>query len=607
MAFDVREYAKKRKENEASGNNSSSGGGGFDVQGYVKQRNLSKVGEYLNSSLKSWNEKNNSAINEFNTRFKENKYRGDASDWYTDFGSRINELRVDADNMKSLIEEYKDYLDEDFVSSVTKAFDSNSINYSQMVKLAADDKDYWSNWDTEDAYNAYMAEQKAQEEEQTKLLSYDLEGGKTEIEFWEDLLAPYTSEIPSYGRNDSDMVGTPQSKVDAYQQRNQEFYMANAMTIEEAEAMLAEKKLTYSRAKRAQEAEQLASVANPESKNYDPAFAEKSQYKSTATDAWHSGITTDFGMGYKDLTYEYINGDEDFRADVNAKHVAWSFAKGDTDSQYERAGYDHITEDEVALYNYYYNTSGKEKAEEYLDSIEEKLQTRLGVEKAGGVNDKLGGAYIFAVEAGLEQFTSGVKNMFSSEDYIPASATQVASGIVREGLADTGAKLPDWLGGASLGQAAYDVLNTTSNMLPSILTSAAVNTVAPGAGAVVGVGLMGTSAGGHAKAEMLNLGYSKEQANTYGIMVGAAEAGMEYLLGGITKLGGVLPDGITGKILSKVDNAIARTAIKIGGSMVSEGVEEGFRLLLNGKVPKLTTDYKKYNENAVNEFLQLIK
>lgn len=38
-----------------------------------------------------------------------------------------------------------------------------------------------------------------------------------------------------------------------------------------------------------------------------------------------------------------------------------------------------------------------------------------------------------------------------------------------------------------------------------------------------------------------------------------------------------------------------------------EGVEEGFRLLLNGKVPKLTTDYKKYNENAVNEFLQLIK
>lgn len=37
-----------------------------------------------------------------------------------------------------------------------------------------------------------------------------------------------------------------------------------------------------------------------------------------------------------------------------------------------------------------------------------------------------------------------------------------------------------------------------------------------------------------------------------------------------------------------------------------DGVEKGFRLLLEGKVPMLSTDYKKYNENAVNEFMALI-
>lgn len=37
-----------------------------------------------------------------------------------------------------------------------------------------------------------------------------------------------------------------------------------------------------------------------------------------------------------------------------------------------------------------------------------------------------------------------------------------------------------------------------------------------------------------------------------------------------------------------------------------DGVEKGFRLLLEGKVPMLTTDYKKYNENAVNEFMDLL-
>ena len=38
-----------------------------------------------------------------------------------------------------------------------------------------------------------------------------------------------------------------------------------------------------------------------------------------------------------------------------------------------------------------------------------------------------------------------------------------------------------------------------------------------------------------------------------------------------------------------------------------EGVEKGFRLLLENKVPLLTTDYKKYNENAINEFYSLLE
>lgn len=37
-----------------------------------------------------------------------------------------------------------------------------------------------------------------------------------------------------------------------------------------------------------------------------------------------------------------------------------------------------------------------------------------------------------------------------------------------------------------------------------------------------------------------------------------------------------------------------------------KGVEEGFRLLIDGKVPMLTSDYEKYNENALAEFKELI-
>jgi len=49
---------------------------------------------------------------------------------------------------------------------------------------------------------------------------------------------------------------------------------------------------------------------------------------------------------------------------------------------------------------------------------------------------------------------------------------------------------------------------------------------------------------------------------------------------------------------------------KNNGTLVensSEGVEKGFRLLLEGKVPMLATDYKEYNETAVSEFLALLQ
>ena len=41
-------------------------------------------------------------------------------------------------------------------------------------------------------------------------------------------------------------------------------------------------------------------------------------------------------------------------------------------------------------------------------------------------------------------------------------------------------------------------------------------------------------------------------------------------------------------------------------SVTFEGVEEGFRLLIDGKVPMLTSDYAEYNKNALEEFKKII-
>ena len=523
------------------------------------------------------------AKNALREKYKEYApYREDSSEWLSSVTEQNSSLAKEAESIKAMLQQYKSLFGEDYINSISDAFDSNLKLQNDILSASKQDYKYWSNWDTEADYYKYLDEQ----EEYNKMLTYDLKGAKAEIDYWEERLAPYTSEIPSYSRNDSEMVSTPQDKAAILQQRRQDFYMANAMSLDDAEAMLAEKKRYYKQAERAQYKHQFEVVADKESEYYDPDFAEKSTYIAPNADA----IKNDpVGSSLYTKINEGISSSSD-------------------------SLYKHLNKQEIAIFNYHYNTEGYGKAQEYLNSLKETLTYREGAEIAGS-KDSTFSKILFGFEAGLDQFASGMQSLFSDEDYIVPSATQVASGIIREDLADNGiplwynfkeGKWEDKIFGASSAQIGYDALNTTSNMLPSILAGAAVELAVPTigegfataaalmkagkiAGQVTSGAVMGMSSAGHGRAEMLNLGYSKEQANAYGLMVGASEAGLGYLLGGISSFGGVLPDGITSKILTKVDNALARTAIQLGGKIGSEALEEGLQTVIEPWLKEIAT------------------
>lgn len=242
--------------------------------------------------------------------------------------------------------------------------------------------------------------------------------------------------------------------------------------------------------------------------------------------------------------------------------------------------YSKMTDEEVSVYNYYL---GKEKAgviakgtaQKYLDSINETLNMRVASGWYDGMKDNTPLEMVFGVVAGLDQFKSGMVNLFSSNG--TATPYQYTSGMVRENLAD--ADNINILGN-SLAQTAYDAITTTSNMLPSIGVSMLANAILPGSGQVIGAGLIGASASGNAYQQMLNLGYSDGQSRAYSLLVGLSEAGLEYALGGVKALGGKLTNNAIGKLASKVNNAIGRIAIEYGGEMLSEGVEESLQEIL---------------------------
>lgn len=520
----------------------------------------------------------------------------DVSTWYSkvsDIGKRSSSY-LSGDGYKkadtSLADEIETYLSQAAdVGQFIRANKSNFSNYDdtistyyQAVNYLRDLKsgvkssnEYYSQWKSEEDYNSYVAQQKDYEAKK----SFDVSAGEKEITELKKKRSELANATTSRQPASSYLIGSPVNATSPYA-ASQSSGTYNK-ELADLDALISQKSAYLNQAKRIQEGIALAGVV--ESADFD----DYKGYSSTKSDSAWGRLTSDYGMGYDDLTYEYINNKNGIRNEIKQKARSYSSDSpfDDGESIFEQKGYDHLNHSEISIYNYYYAKEGKEAAEKYLDSIQETLNQRKATSMYGHLEDNTALELAFGVAAGLDQFESGMKGAWKAvigdDSYTPQSATQMASGMVREDLADVGYKLPDWLGGASFGQVGYDTITTTSNMAPSILTSLAIGMVNPAAGSAwatagqwAGNALLGASAAGGAYQEALNEGFSKDQARGYAILVGGSEIVMEKVLGGISALGGNALGKYFTKNISNADNALKMIAKRLGGSMISEFTEE---------------------------------
>lgn len=578
------EYMRKKKEEEEKNNlgtkaeNSTTtkkiGGAssGISFEDYMYE---TKVGSKVTvDSVKKWFSDADSTINSLNDYYTQNQGKYNAN-YGSEYMAKIRELNDSYDTISAFVNHNKDGF-EDY-DSISNALSQYKSYLSEAYMHTVRQRKYYGQWENEDAYNSDVAAQKEYEE----LSTLDLDALKKDVDYYqtqvdnvknlERMIGQLDGEISTY-KYAANFSADARAKLAELENRKavweQKLKEAKAEGYDKALSDLTAK---YNRAKHIQNGIQLTNDALDADD-----FEEKSGYVSTKKDDFWSRLT---GNEY-DKTYEYINDVDGMRSEIEHERDVYQSDNDwdDGESTWEEKGYDLLTDEEVAIYNYYYSTEGKEKAEEYLDSIQETLYNRRANEMFAKMEDKPFLEYIFGVEAGLDQFASGMANAFNfKDDYIPVNAIQQASGMVREDLADKGFKVLE----SSIGQIGYDAITTTANMLPSILTSTAVNFVVPGSGAVVGAGMMGTSAAGSAYQEMLNLGYDKGQARTYSTLVGISEAGLQYALGGLSKLGGKVTNSVISKAISGIDNGLARFAIDFGGKLASEGIEEGLQEVIN--------------------------
>ncbi len=577
MGFDVVDYIKKKKQqedNKKENETEKTGQNRFDVAEYSKYKNAENVANSINERLQTWFKNNGVFMQNHTDRYQgrtgiyNDGYVSDASKWLETITNQKNNFDLEAKSIISLMDEYSDFLDADYVKKAKEYLTTAQGYQNDILKASSADVDYWSQWKDESAYKEWVDVQKQNEE----WAAVNIEGERSwynrdmqnlaQAKEWQDKL-DYDRELRMYYPNDYHNLPNTLSDADIRNANAQIMRLTLGKGIDEFEKYLSEKNVYLTQAERYQNSVKLSSVVDaPDFEYYaQKGIQQEAEYHKLGSTFSKEGNKI---VAYKNHGFTYA-----------ASHFAGG-GGGNPDVYLAT----EMTDDEVKIYSYYYAKEGEKKADEYFNSIRETLEARQAGKIVASAGDDTASKIIFGAVAGLDNFRAGIENLFSNEDYYVPSAIQIAGQQFREDLSESGAKLPDWLGGASLGQTTYDLLNTGANMAPSILASIGANLLLPGSGAVVGGTLMGASAGGNAYAEMINAGYSKEQAKTYGMLVAASESLLQYALGGVSALGGKLTGGAMTKMLSKVDNAFARVILTSVGKMASEGLEEGLQTVL---------------------------
>lgn len=506
------------------------------------------------------------------------------------YKSRWSDLNRRAEYIRSYINSRKNSLDDETYSGMVSYLDQFNDVSRQYLSAFRNASNYYSQWKTEDEYNDAVEAQKIRE----KMLSDDLDAAKKDIDAlkavrdaaeessnnrrnvtYNDLVSAYTRA--GYGINakakakaDYEAIQANNSKVDSEIASILEG--TGYSTIDELNDAITKKSAYYNQSKRLQDSAALYDKAKSAS--------DFSHYASVG-----DALSNEKRDGLFVSEYDKKNKIGYLRNNPEAMDA---FDKGATRAGNDPLNYPvykaakYMTNDEYKVYSSYLGRGDTETAEKYLSYLDDELNQRASNEAYKLVKGNTLSELIFGVKAGLDQFKSGIENLFNTNDeYIAPSYIQYASGMVREDLSDAGFNIF----GSSLGQIGYDLITTTSNMMPSILASSLVSMAFPGAqvvvagktigaGQVVGAGLMGASAAGNAYQEMLGLGYDKGQARTYSTLTGLSEAGLQSILGGIGSLGGVISGKSIESIAKGINKAAARFAIQFGGEMASEGLEE---------------------------------
>lgn len=343
--------------------------------------------------------------------------------------------------------------------------------------------------------------------------------------------------------------------------------LSYAWTVDENDALQTQRKEILGRLNKIKESERASEQYDREAKGL-----EYSSLRNNKDFALYSGIG--MGIGFKDHGGYSVSGNKVNFANEYRDVIEKEYSEPHIVNRYSGTNnLWYLTPDEEQTYYYILAKEGEEKADEFLYWMQDTLNYRSAEKVANDIERDSGASRVAReIAAGLLSGNTSALAGLSQNLQSDARATtsdEFLQQMIQQNIAKrTGTEN----GGHSIEGIASSAANTIGNMIPSM----SIGVLNPAAGAVT----LGLSTKGNTYKQLLDEGYSKEQAEAVSIPTGIAEASLQYALGGISSLGGKVTNHVVEKATSNISNSIARSLVKLGVQNLDEVAEE----LLQNKI-----------------------
>jgi N12 class adenine-specific DNA methylase len=516
-------YEERKKKREAGDGGSSYKDRFIARKVESGELDLEAAGKDISNRINTWFTNYGNYVNNYNTRYANRKgtledaYVSDAGNWLDTITAQKASFDQEADSIISWLDIYGDYVGgREWADSVKSALRSASTQQSDILTQASGDKEYWSQFTDENEYLGLQTEYKKQKRYEGYQQKY---AGKS----YEDILAAMNT-----------LMGDEEK----------EWLNANKYNLLSTAGDFAEKsKSGYA----AYEADVLAAAEREEAKQRD--------------EKWYEKIGRYLGGAGPDTTLPnagIIQTVNDVRADTSYMKPSASWS-----------------EEQKDIYGYLYSTNKGAAAEyaQYTNEMNNKAENeeKIAAIEKWSTENAFNGALATLGSLALTPMSLvdslGAMIEYGERGFVSTSATPLpgqVSGAITSAIATTlnqksgtlGEKIPV-IGGKGLGDV-YQLGTSIANSMITGYTQGSLGTFMVFFGSASASGIY----------EAKDRGASDEQAVTYGILSGLAEAaGEAFSVEKLLSLGGVT------ELKSFFGNVLMQAGI--------EASEEGVTTLLN--------------------------